>query len=156
MEKQAGEVHDSPMTARSLTVESVVPTGPDCIRVFLCDDIPELRALMAFSLEDDERLVVVGEAGDGHGCVRGVSETQADVVLLDLSMPDCDGLHAIPLLRQQAPACAIVVLSGLDAARMAPQVMAAGASAFLEKGESFSRIRDAVLAAAGAQSVRAA
>lgn len=98
------------MTARSFTVESVVPTGPDCIRVFLCDDIPELRALMAFSLEDDERLVVVGEAGDGHGCVRGVSETQADVVLLDLSMPDCDGLHAIPLLRQQAPACAIVAV----------------------------------------------
>ena len=114
------------------------------IRVYLCDDVPEFRALMRFALEDDQDLEVVGEAGDGHSAVSGVQETRPDVVLLDLSMPDCDGLEAIPRLREVAPDTSIVVLSGFAAARMAPQVLAAGAHGYIEKGESFAGIRRAV------------
>lgn len=114
------------------------------IRVYLCDDVPEFRALMRFALEDDQELEVVGEAGDGHAAVAGVQESSPDVILLDLSMPDCDGLEAIPRLRQVAPDTCIIVLSGFGAARMAPQVMAAGAHGYIEKGESFAGIRRAV------------
>jgi DNA-binding NarL/FixJ family response regulator len=114
------------------------------IRVYLCDDVPEFRSLMRFALEDDQDIEVVGEAADGHGAVSGVRETLPDVVLLDLSMPGYDGLQAIPRLREVAPDTSIVVLSGFTAARMAPQVLAAGAHSYIEKGESFAGIRRAV------------
>jgi DNA-binding NarL/FixJ family response regulator len=123
------------------------------IRVYLCDDVPEFRALMRFALEDDRDIEVVGEAGDGHAAVEGVSETRPHVVLLDLSMPDCDGLEAIPRLREVAPDTAIIVLSGFGAGRMSPQVLAAGAHGYIEKGESFAGIRRAVHEAASQRTV---
>ena len=122
-----------------------VATRP--LRIFLCDDVPEFRALMRLVLEGDEQLAIVGEAGDGEACVAGVSQTRADVVLLDLSMPGRDGLEAIPMLRQAAPDCAIVVLSGFDSYHLGPQVIDAGAVSYVEKGESFETIRHAVRAA---------
>jgi len=121
----------------------------DSIRVFLCDDVPEFRALMRFALEDDPRLEVVGEADDGQGCADCVADKQPDVILLDLVMPGCDGLEAIPLIRDRAPETAIVVLSSHSQERMAPQALAAGAAAYVEKGSSFDEIRSAVLAASG-------
>ena len=114
------------------------------VRVFLCDDVPEFRALLRLVLEGDGELIVVGEAGDGDACVTGVCESDADVVLLDLSMPGLDGLQAIPMLRSAAPNCAIVVLSGFDADRLAPQVLDLGACAYVEKGDSFDTICRAV------------
>jgi DNA-binding NarL/FixJ family response regulator len=136
--------------------EGVLRTFPDApprtavrpVRVFLCDDVPEFRALLRLVLEGDGELTVVGEAGDGEACVTGVRESQADVVLLDLSMPGRDGLEAIPMLRAAAPGCAIVVLSGFDADRLAPQVIGAGACSYVEKGDSFDTICRAVREAA--------
>jgi DNA-binding NarL/FixJ family response regulator len=128
---------------------SAAPAPPETVRVFLCDDVPEFRALMRFALEEDEGFEVVGEAGDGAAGVEGIRATQPDVVLLDLSMPSCDGLAAIPHIRRTAPACAIVVLSGLHAGPIASSVLARGAHAYLEKGESFAGIRSAVREIAG-------
>lgn len=118
------------------------------IRVVLCDDVPEFRALLRLALEEDPQLVVVGEAGDGEACATRLAEQQPDVLLLDLSMPLCDGLEVLPRVRENAPDTAVVVLSGFSSARMAPQVLGAGAVAYLEKGASFERIRAAVRAAA--------
>ncbi|HEX2017241.1 MAG TPA: response regulator transcription factor [Solirubrobacteraceae bacterium] len=118
------------------------------IRVLLCDDVPEFRALLRLALEDDPGLVVVGETGDGRACVDCVLAQRPDVLLLDLSMPDFDGLEALPQIRAQAPDTAVVVLSGFSASRMAEQVLAAGAAGYLEKGTSFEGIRAAVRAAA--------
>jgi DNA-binding NarL/FixJ family response regulator len=114
------------------------------LRVFLCDDVPEFRSLLRLVLEGDERLTVVGEAGDGEACVTGVCESEADVVLLDLSMPGRDGLQVIPMLRSAAPNCAIVVLSGFEAGRLGPQVIGAGACSYVQKGDSFDTICRAV------------
>src|ERR687885_819105 len=71
--------------------------------VYLCDDVADIRLLMRFALEEDPELRVVGEAGDGVAGVQGVAETQPDVVLLDLSMPQLDGLEVIARLRSVAP-----------------------------------------------------
>ncbi|TMK40602.1 MAG: response regulator transcription factor [Actinobacteria bacterium] len=122
----------------------------DTIRVFLCDDVPEFRALMRFALEEDPVLHVVGEAGDGETAIEGVVSTAADVILLDLAMPDRDGLETIPRLREAAPSCSIIVLSGFSEARMGTQVRDAGANGYVEKGESFAGIRRAVRRATAA------
>jgi DNA-binding NarL/FixJ family response regulator len=136
--------------------EALPQTVTRPVRVFLCDDVPEFRALLRLVLEGDGGLTVVGEAGDGEACVNGVRETDADVVLLDLSMPGRDGLEAIPMLRSAAPNCAIVVLSGFDADRLGPQVIGAGACSYVEKGDSFDTICRAVREAARRRSGAAA
>jgi DNA-binding NarL/FixJ family response regulator len=121
----------------------------ETVRVFLCDDVPEFRVLMRFALEEDPALHVVGEAGNGNAAIDGVVATAADVILLDLAMPDRDGLETIPRLREAAPGCSIVVLSGFSEARMGTQVRDAGAHGYVEKGESFAGIRQAVRRATG-------
>src|SRR4051794_5253602 len=102
------------------------------IRVFLCDDVEAFRALMRFTLAEDPEIEVVGEAGDGEAGVAGVAALQPDVVLLDLSMPRCDGMEAIPRMRRVSPATSIVALSGFDAERMAGAVLKRGAHAYVE------------------------
>src|SRR4051794_31360942 len=88
------------------------------IRIFLCDDAREFRELIRLGLDADGGFDIVGEAGDGVAGVAGVSATQPDVVLLDLAMPELDGLEALTLIREQAPGAKVVVLSGFAAARM--------------------------------------
>jgi DNA-binding NarL/FixJ family response regulator len=116
--------------------------GP--IRVFLCDDVEAFRALMRFTLAEDPEIEVVGEAGDGEAGVAGVAALQPDVVLLDLSMPRCDGMEAIPRMREECPGASIVALSGFDEERMAAPVLERGAHAYLQKGVDVGAIRAAI------------
>jgi DNA-binding NarL/FixJ family response regulator len=113
------------------------------ISVYLVDDVPELRELIKFGMEDDPGFEVVGEAGDGRSALEGIAQTRPDVVLLDLSMPDMDGLEAIPEIRKGDPDVAIIVLSGFSADRMGPQSMERGADGYVEKGTPIQELRDA-------------
>jgi DNA-binding NarL/FixJ family response regulator len=118
------------------SIEVMSPT----IRVLLCDDVQAFRALVRYSLEDEEGIEVVGEAADGIEGVRQAGDLQPDVILLDLSMPECDGLEAIPAMVERSPHARIVALSGFTAERMAAPVIARGATAYLEKGVDLSEI----------------
>jgi DNA-binding NarL/FixJ family response regulator len=122
--------------------------GGRAVRVFLVDDVGAFRALMRFTLEEDPRIQVVGEAADGQEGIDGVERLKPDVVLLDLAMPVLDGFEAMPLIREVSPGTTIVALSGFTAERMAQLCIEQGAHAYLEKGEDAAVIRDAVLDAA--------
>jgi DNA-binding NarL/FixJ family response regulator len=127
-------------SAQPRRVSQLSPT----IRVYLCDDVPELRALLRYGLEEDERLKVVGEAGGAQEAIDAIGVLQPDVVLLDLSMPGMDGLEAIPLLRAVAPQMAIVVFSGFAAERMREPALSLGAARYVEKGEPLETVRATV------------
>ena len=71
--------------------------------MYLVDDIPELRELVRYGMEEDPGFEVVGEAGDGKSAIEGIAKTRPAAVLLDLSMPDMDGLQAIPQIRERRP-----------------------------------------------------
>lgn len=116
----------------------------DEIRVFLCDDVAELRALMRFSLEEESDLRVVGEASDGLTGAEQIAELQPDVVLLDLSMPGLDGLEAIPRIKEVSPSTGIVIFSGFSAERMSAPALALGADRYLEKGDPVEHVRAVV------------
>ena len=118
------------------------------IGVVLCDDMPDLRELTRYGLEQDLRLRVIGEAGSAEECFEVVGAVSPDVLMLDLTLPDMDGLDAIPRLRRIAPGLSIVVFSGMDARRMEGRALARGADAYVEKGTPVAEIRKAVLAAA--------
>ena len=114
------------------------------ISVFLVDDVPGLRELIKFGMEDDPGFEVVGEAGDGRSALEGIAETQPAAVLLDLSMPDMDGLEAILEVRKGDPDVAIVVLSGFSADRMSAPAFERGADGYVEKGTPMQELREAI------------
>ena len=116
----------------------------DRIRVLICDDVAMLRELLRYELEEDDDVVVVGEADNGLDGVRLVEELRPDVVVLDLAMPGIDGLEAISLMRAVVRPPEILVHSGFDAATMRDRVVALGASRYLEKGGNLREVRDAV------------
>jgi DNA-binding NarL/FixJ family response regulator len=121
----------------------------DRVRVLICDDVDMLRELLRYELEEDDGVVVVGEADNGLDSVRLVNELEPDVVVLDLAMPGIDGLEALSLMRAAVKPPTVLVHSGFDAATMRERVMALGAHAYLEKGGNLREVRDAVLRAAG-------
>ena len=112
------------------------------IRVVLVDDVPELRLLVRITLEEDPAIEVVGEAANGRDGVEVVEATDPDLVLLDLSMPDMDGLEAIPEIRNLQPDVTIIVLSGFSADRMANAAEERGADGYVEKGTPISELRE--------------
>jgi DNA-binding NarL/FixJ family response regulator len=121
------------------------------ISVFLVDDVPELRELIKFGMEDDPGFEVVGEAGDGRSALEGIAETQPAAVLLDLSMPDMNGLEAILEIRKGDPDVAIVVLSGFSADRMSAPAIDRGADGYVEKGTPMQELREALRIAVAAR-----
>jgi DNA-binding NarL/FixJ family response regulator len=121
------------------------------ISVFLVDDVPELRELIKFGMEDDPGFEVVGEAGDGRSALEGIAETQPAAVLLDLSMPDMNGLEAILEIRKGDPDVAIVVLSGFSADRMSAPAIDRGADGYVEKGTPTQELREALRIAVAAR-----
>ena len=116
------------------------------ISVVVCDDVSEMRKLLRYALETDPRMQVVGEAENGREGARVIAELQPDVVLLDLSMPDMDGLETLPAISSTAPDTGIIIFSGFAAHRMREPALRGGADLYLEKGlpldEVISAVRD--------------
>src|SRR3954453_2981637 len=110
------------------------------VRVVLVDDVPELRLLVRLTLEEDLAIEVVGEASNGAEGVEVVAETKPDLVLLDLSMPDMDGLEAIPLIRAASETARVVVLSGHEAGRVSLEALGQGASRYINKAAGLNQI----------------
>jgi DNA-binding NarL/FixJ family response regulator len=113
------------------------------ISVYLVDDVPELRELIRYGMEGDPTFEVVGEAGDGRSALEGIAATHPAAVLLDLSMPDMNGLEAILEIRKSDPDVAIIVLSGFTADRMASPTLERGADRYVEKGTPMEELLDA-------------
>jgi DNA-binding NarL/FixJ family response regulator len=126
-------------------------TEREPISVYLVDDVPELRELVRYAMEDDPGFEVVGEAGDGRSALEGIAATQPAAVLLDLSMPDMNGLEAILEIRKNDPDIAIVVLSGFSVDRMGPPTLERGADRYVEKGTPMGELREATRAAVAAR-----
>jgi DNA-binding NarL/FixJ family response regulator len=103
--------------------------------VLIVDDVADLRMLVRLSLELDGDFEVVGEAGDGFEAITEAERHQPDLVVLDLAMPNLDGLEALPRILAVAPDTRVVVVSGFAGSRLRDPAMAAGAVAYVEKGD---------------------
>lgn len=126
-----------------MTGEAALPGG-GLIRVFVCDDVDELRLLLRLGLEDAGDVAVVGEAGDGAEAVEQAAEVRPDVMLLDLSMPIMDGLEAIPLLRERVPDMKIVVVSGFAEGPASERALELGADRYVSKTADIDEVRTVV------------
>lgn len=88
--------------------------GQPLIRIVLADDHTVMRAGTRRILEDEPDLVVVGEAGNGEEALRLAANELPDIVLLDIAMPDMDGIKACRELRAHWPDVRVLVLTGHD------------------------------------------
>ena len=120
------------------------------IRVLLVDDQELFRAGVRVIVDAQEGMHVVGVAGDGHEAVRAVEELEPDVVLMDLRMPELDGVEATRrILAPDAVAARshpvrVVVLTTFDLDDRAATAIRHGASGFLLKDTTPVQLRDAI------------
>ena len=103
------------------------------IRVLLVDDDPLVRSGLRMMLAGADTVDVVGEADDGRGVLSAVDLHRPDVVLMDIRMPQLDGVAATRLLRSQPDPPAVVVLTTFDADELVLRALRAGAAGFLLK-----------------------
>jgi DNA-binding NarL/FixJ family response regulator len=108
-------------------------------RILIVDDHPLTRDALA-ALLVQQGFEVVGEAADGEEALTAARKYAPDVVLLDLTMPGMDGLAALPRIRDEAPACEVVVLTASDTEENLLAAIRAGASGYLLKTESPEQI----------------
>ena len=103
------------------------------IRVLLVDDDALVRSGLRMMLAGAANLDVVAEAADGHEVLRAVDLHRPDVVLMDIRMPQLDGIAATRLLAAQPDPPAVVVLTTFDADELVLRALQAGAAGFLLK-----------------------
>jgi DNA-binding NarL/FixJ family response regulator len=103
------------------------------IRVLIVDDDPLVRAALSVMLANADDIAIVGEAGDGGHAQRAIAEHTPDVVLMDIRMPQVDGLVATERIRALPDAPQVIVLTTFDADEHVLRALRAGASGFLLK-----------------------
>jgi DNA-binding NarL/FixJ family response regulator len=105
----------------------------DIVRVLLVDDDALVRSGLRMMLAGAAGIEVVGEAGDGREALGAVDRHHPDVVLMDIRMPQLDGIAATRLLRSQPRPPAVIVLTTFDADELVLRALRAGAAGFLLK-----------------------
>ena len=103
------------------------------IRLLLVDDQPAVRRGLGMRLHMEPDIQIVGEASTGTEALSKVQALSPDVVLMDVEMPEMDGIEATTSLCMANPQSAVVILSIHDDALTRRRAQAAGAVAFVEK-----------------------
>jgi two-component system NarL family response regulator len=116
------------------------------IRILIVDDHPVVREGLAVLIERREDMTVVGEASNGREAIEQFRRLTPDVTLLDLRMPEVDGITAIAGIREQAPTARIIVLTGYDSDEEIYRGLRAGAKAYLLKATPRQELLDTIRA----------
>jgi DNA-binding NarL/FixJ family response regulator len=123
------------------------------VRVLIADDHPAFRAGLRLMLTDVEDVEVVGEAPTGAVAVQVASELRPDVVIMDLRMPDVDGIEATRRLLRTDPDIAVVVVTMFEDDDTVFAAMRAGARGYLLKGADQEEILRAIRAIAAGEAI---
>lgn len=121
------------------------------VRVLLVDDHALVREAIARVLDDVEGLEVCGQASGGEDALRQAAAMQPDVVVLDYSMPEMDGLATTERLQRQVPAARVLVLTVHDNVHYVLRVLEAGALGFVVKSAAVSELVEAIRAVAAGE-----
>lgn len=103
------------------------------IRVLLADDAEDIRFLVRLTLEMDGRFEVVGDATNGVEAIALLESQVPDVVVLDMAMPEMDGLEVLAAMRVRGLGSKVLVLSGFNGG-VQEKATALGAHDFVRKG----------------------
>ena len=115
------------------------------MRVLIADDHRLFAESLMVLLSQDDRLDVVGTAGDGREAVKLAQTLRPDVVLLDVNMPLMDGVTALSELRVLVPDARVILLTGTESTSEQDAARRAGADAFLLKSVPPETLLDVIL-----------
>jgi DNA-binding NarL/FixJ family response regulator len=114
------------------------------IKVFVVEDHPVVRLGLKTMLESEPGIAVVGMAASGSEAIKTVPSAAPDIVLMDLRMPDMDGLQTISALRAQNSQQKIIVLTNYHSDEDVFAALQGGAMAYLLKSASLSEVLSAI------------
>lgn len=121
-----------------------MPQNKEKIRILIADDHFVVRSGLAAVVESQDDLIIVGEAANGLEAVIKFRELQPDIVLMDLQMPEIDGISAIRSIKTDFPNARIIVLTTYDGDEDIFRALQAGALAYLLKDGGRDELLNAI------------
>jgi DNA-binding NarL/FixJ family response regulator len=125
------------------------------VRVLIADDQTLFRVGLARLLEEDPRVEIVGQAGDGAEAVKLAGSLRPDVVLMDLKMPNLDGIEATRQIATNHPGVKVLLLTTFEADNHVIHALKAGASGYILKDSKPDSIVSSLLAVMAGERVMA-
>ena len=113
-----------------------MPDCENCARVVIADDHEVARRGLVATLTATGRWTVVGQAGNGRDAVRLVETHRPDVVVLDLSMPEVNGLEATRQILEARPETPVLIVTTHESEQLVREVMSAGARGLVLKSDA--------------------
>jgi NarL family two-component system response regulator LiaR len=123
----------------------MMPSEP--IRVMLVDDHMMVRRGLATILQVFDDLELVGEAADGAAAIQLCGDLMPDVILMDIAMPDIDGVMVTRAIRQRFPTVQVLALTSFNEDQMVQNALQAGAIGYLLKDLTADELAEAIRAA---------
>jgi DNA-binding NarL/FixJ family response regulator len=113
-------------------------------RIVVADDHPLIRQALTTTIDEQPDLEAVGEATDGLEAVELCRRFQPELVLMDVLMPNMDGLEATRQIKREFPRTIVLVLSAVDDPDYLSEALKAGAAGYVQKGATTQETLDAV------------
>jgi len=120
--------------------------GPSVKSAIIADDHRIMREGLRSLLEKSGRFECIAEADDGYQAVKLARELHPDIVIMDIAMPNMNGIEATRQIKTELPEVEVIVLSMHATKNYVSQVLQAGASAYLLKDSAFEELSTALLA----------
>lgn len=114
------------------------------MKIFLADDHQIIREGLRAVIEKKTDMRIVGEAGDGRTAVQSVLETMPDIVIMDIAMPEMNGIEATRHIIKNSPHIKIIALSMHTDKRFVSEIFRAGASGYVLKESALCELIDAI------------
>jgi DNA-binding NarL/FixJ family response regulator len=106
------------------------------VRTLIVEDYEGLRKLLRLKLQEKTKCVVIGEAVDGLQAVQQAKELQPDLILLDLSLPELNGMEVFRRIRELSPHSKVVILSQDSSPEVVQGALRLGAAGYLLKSDA--------------------
>lgn len=114
------------------------------VNILLADDHRMVREGLKQLLETDSEINVVAEAGDGYECLNLTNKTKPDIVLLDINMPNMDGIQVLNIMKQQKMLSKVIVLTIHNEIEYLVKALEIGCDGFILKDSDFDTLKKAI------------
>ncbi len=125
-------------------MEATKESDRTVIRLILADDHALFRHALRAAIQRENDMEIVGQAGDGHTTVELARELAPDIVLMDIIMPDLNGIEATRHIQREAPGVKVLAVSMHSSTRYVTEMFRAGASGYLPKDGTFEELAQAI------------